>query len=180
MADYKALDAKAIKLGKRIIEMCTVAGSGHPSSGLSLLHLTTALMYRIMRYDPKNPWNTGSDRLVLSEGHAVPVIYAAYCDLGGVAGTKENPIELKFDCTLSLREADSVLDGHPNVGRGLAQVLQRGSNAGLVGGDELVQVLTQFSQVAHGLAQFRVPLGQEGAKPGGDVLQGLGRALQPR
>ncbi len=114
MADYKALDAKAIKLGKRIIEMCTVAGSGHPSTGLSLLHLTTALMYRIMRYDPKDPWNTGSDRLVLSEGHAVPVIYAAYCDLGGVAGTRENPIELKFDSTLSLREADSVLDGHPN------------------------------------------------------------------
>ena len=73
MADYKALDAKAIKLGKRIIEMCTVAGSGHPSSGLSLLHLTMALMYRTMRYDPKDPWNTGSDRLVLSEGHAVPV-----------------------------------------------------------------------------------------------------------
>jgi len=114
MADYNALDAKAIKLGKRIIEMCTVAGSGHPSSGLSLLHLTTALMYRIMRYDPKDPWNTGSDRLVLSEGHAVPVIYAAYCDLGGVAGTKEKPIELKFDDTLTLREADSVLDGHPN------------------------------------------------------------------
>ncbi|KPK74367.1 MAG: hypothetical protein AMJ79_14325, partial [Phycisphaerae bacterium SM23_30] len=83
MADYKDLDRKIIKLGKQTIKMCTVAGSGHPSSGLSLLHLTAALMYRLMRYDPADPWNPHADRLILSEGHAVPVIYAAYCDLGG-------------------------------------------------------------------------------------------------
>jgi transketolase len=164
MADYKALDAKAIKLGKRIIEMCTVAGSGHPSSGLSLLHLTTALMYRIMRYDPKNPWNTGSDRLVLSEGHAVPVIYAAYCDLGGVAGTKENPIELKFDCTLSLREADSVLDGHPNpavgfpffdaatgsLGQGLSVAAGLGAAARMDGSDKKIYCMIGDGEAREG------------------------------
>jgi len=114
MADYKDLDRKVIKLAKQIVRMCTEAGSGHPSSALGLVHLTTALMYRAMRYDPKNPWNSGSDRLVLSEGHAVPVIYAAYCDLGGVVGTLQRPSELRFDDALTLREADSVLDGHPN------------------------------------------------------------------
>ena len=114
MADYKDLDRKAIKLAKQIVRMCTEAGSGHPSSALGLVHLTTALMYRAMRYDPKNPWNSGADRLVLSEGHAVPVIYAAYCDLGGVVGTLQRPSELGFDDALTLREADSVLDGHPN------------------------------------------------------------------
>ncbi|GAF92654.1 unnamed protein product, partial [marine sediment metagenome] len=72
--DYKDLDRKVIKLGKQIVKMCTAAGSGHPSSALSLLQITTALMYRVMRYDPKDPWNTAADRLVLSEGHAVPVI----------------------------------------------------------------------------------------------------------
>ncbi len=72
MAEYKDLDQKVIKLGKQIVRMCTAAGSGHPSTALSLVHITTALMYRVMKYDPKNPWNTGSDRLVLSEGHAVP------------------------------------------------------------------------------------------------------------
>ena len=118
MADYKELDRKVIKLGKQIVKMCTQAGSGHPSSALSLLHLTTALMYRVMRYDPKNPWNTGADRLVLSEGHAVPVIYAAYCDIGGVAGWKDRPVQLSFDDALTLREGDSVLDGHPNPAQG--------------------------------------------------------------
>ena len=114
MEKHSDLDRKVIKLAKHIVRMCTEAGSGHPSSALALVHITTALMYRVMRYDPKNPWNTGSDRLVLSEGHAVPVIYAAYCDLGGAAGTQNRPFELSFDDALRLREGDSVLDGHPN------------------------------------------------------------------
>jgi transketolase len=114
MTDYNDLNVKVIKLAKQTVRMCTEAGSGHPSSALSLVHLTTALMYRIMRYDPKNPWNTAADRLVLSEGHAVPIIYAAYCDLGGVVGTQDRPSALRFDDALTLREADSVLDGHPN------------------------------------------------------------------
>ncbi|MHC4717242.1 MAG: 1-deoxy-D-xylulose-5-phosphate synthase N-terminal domain-containing protein, partial [Planctomycetota bacterium] len=114
MADYKDLDRKVIQLSKQIVRMCTEAGSGHPSSALSLVHLTTALMYRVMRYEPANPWNAAADRLVLSEGHAVPVVYAAYCDLGGVVGTANQPSELRFDDALTLRAADSVLDGHPN------------------------------------------------------------------
>jgi transketolase len=114
MAEYKDLDQKVIKLSKQVVKMCTEAGSGHPSSGLSLVHLTTALMYRVMRYDPKNPWNRGADRLVLSEGHAVPVVYAAYCDLGGVVGEPDRPSQLRFDDALTLREGQSILDGHPN------------------------------------------------------------------
>lgn len=114
MADYKDLDRKVIKLAKMTVQMCTKAGSGHPSSSLSLAHITTALMYRIMRYDPKNPWNDAADRLVFSEGHAVPIVYAAYCDLGGVIGTQSQPSTLSFDDALTLREGDSVLDGHPN------------------------------------------------------------------
>ena len=114
MSDHNELSRKAIKLSKQIVRMTTQAGSGHPSSALSLVHLVIALMYRVMRYDPRDPWQGGSDRLVLSEGHAVPVIYAAYCDLGGVVGISARPSELSFDDALTLREADSVLDGHPN------------------------------------------------------------------
>jgi transketolase len=114
MADYRDLDFKVIKIAKQIVRMCTEVGSGHPSSALSLLHITVALMYRVMRYDPKDPWNTGADRLLLSEGHAVPVIYAAYCDLGGVVGASQRKWALTFDDALMLRTGDSVLDGHPN------------------------------------------------------------------
>ena len=63
MAQYKDLDRKAIQLAKQIVKMCTEAGSGHPSSALSILHITMALMYRVMKYDPKNP----ADSIVLAE-----------------------------------------------------------------------------------------------------------------
>ena len=82
MSFETAVNAKAIELGKLSVEMTTAAGSGHPTSALSLAHLVTVLMYHQMRWDPKNPWNPASDRLVLSEGHAVPIIYAALADLG--------------------------------------------------------------------------------------------------
>jgi transketolase len=114
MADYKDLEKKTIELCKMTLRMTAAAGSGHPSSSMSIAHIVTALMYRVMRYDPKNPWLNTADRLILSEGHAVPIVYAAYCDLDGVAGTPGEPIELTRDSALTLREADSVLDGHPN------------------------------------------------------------------
>ncbi len=114
MADYTDLDRKVITLSKQIVRMCTEAGSGHPSSALSLVHLVTALMYRVMKYDPRDPWNRAADRLVLSEGHAVPVVYAAYCDLGGVVGGPNEPSLLRFEDALTFRAGDSVLDGHPN------------------------------------------------------------------
>jgi transketolase len=114
MAEHKELDRKVIRLAKQAVRMCTEAGTGHPSSSLSIAHIVTALMYRVMRYDPKNPWHTGADRLVLSEGHAVPMVYAAYCDIGGVVGDQRQPSELRFSDAMTLREADSVLDGHPN------------------------------------------------------------------
>ena len=115
----KTLELRAIEMGKNIVRMTTAAGSGHPSSGLALVHIVASLMYKQMRYDPANPWHPGADRLVLSEGHAVPVIYAAYADLGGAVG--KSPAEkraLTLDDLKSLRELDSPLDGHPNPAEG--------------------------------------------------------------
>src|SRR5580698_2291457 len=76
-----AVQAKAIELGKLAVRATTAADSGHPTTALSLAHLVTVLMYRVMRWDPKQPAAPGSDRLVLSEGHAVPIVYAACADL---------------------------------------------------------------------------------------------------
>lgn len=114
-----AVHAKAAHLARLIVEMTTEAGSGHPSSALSLVHIVVALMYRYMRYDPADPWNRHADRLVLSEGHAVPVVYAAYADLGGVVGrSPADARPLTLEDLRGLRAADSVLDGHPNPAEG--------------------------------------------------------------
>src|ERR1051325_1358532 len=108
MSFETAVHRKAIEIGKLSVEMTTSAGSGHPSSSLSLAHLVTVLMYHQMRYDPKDPWNPGNDRLVLSEGHAVPIIYAALTDLGAAIGkSKAESRPMTRDDAMSLRAIDS-------------------------------------------------------------------------
>jgi len=111
--------AKAVELGKHVVRMTTAAGSGHPSSALALSHIIVELMYRQMRYDPKDPWNPGNDRLVLSVGHSVPIVYAAYADLSGAVGNANGQRRLlRVDELSGLRELNSVLDGHPNPAEG--------------------------------------------------------------
>ena len=115
MSFVSAVHRKAIEIGKLSVEMTTAAGSGHPSSALSLTHLVTALMYHQMRWDPKDPWNLASDRLVLSEGHAVPIVYAAYADLGGLIGrTREEARAMTRQDAMTLRAIESPVDGHPH------------------------------------------------------------------
>jgi transketolase len=120
MSFESAVNRKAIDLGKMSVEMTTAAGSGHPSSALSLTHLVTVLMYHQMHYDPKDPWNPGNDRLVLSEGHAVPIVYAALADLGAAIGkTKSEARPMTRDDMLKLRAIESPIDGHPNPALGV-------------------------------------------------------------
>ncbi|WP_128565163.1 hypothetical protein [Methylobacterium crusticola] len=63
----QAVQAKAIALGKLAVHATTSAGSGHPTTSLSLAHLVTVLMYRVMRWDPRTPGAAGYGRPVLSE-----------------------------------------------------------------------------------------------------------------
>ncbi|MCK6455718.1 MAG: transketolase [Phycisphaerae bacterium] len=119
MTFAQVIDAKAVELGQHILSMTTAAGSGHPSSALSILHIVLTLMRRLMRFDPADPWNPAADRLVLSEGHAVPAVYAVYADLGGVVGSDHASAKpLRIEDLASLRELSSPLDGHPNPAEG--------------------------------------------------------------
>ncbi len=112
-------NAKAIELGKDVLRMTAASGSGHPSSGLAIMHIVVTLMQDVMRWDPADPWNPGNDRLVLSEGHAVPAVYAVYADMGGVVGNSPaNARKLTKADLATLRETHSVLDGHPNPAEG--------------------------------------------------------------
>ncbi|MBI4718726.1 MAG: transketolase [Planctomycetes bacterium] len=111
--------AKAVELGRHVLRMTTAAGSGHPSTALALSHMVVELMYRTMRYDLADPWHPANDRLVLSIGHGVPIIYAAYADLGGVVGPDPAHCRRLTVADLeTLREQSSVLDGHPNPAEG--------------------------------------------------------------
>lgn len=114
MSYADAVHHKAAQLGKLAVEMTSAAGSGHPSTALSLAHIVSVLMYGQMRFDPKNPEDLSSDRLVLSEGHAVPIIYAACADIGVVAEFDGKRRPMTREDAMTLRAIDSPIDGHPH------------------------------------------------------------------
>ncbi|MDH4237300.1 MAG: transketolase, partial [Nitrospira sp.] len=98
-----ALQNKATQLRIGSVLATSEAGSGHPSSCCSAADIVAALFFSVMRYDPKNPKATNSDRFVLSKGHAAPLLYAAWAE-AGLFPTSD---------LLKLRTLASDLEGHP-------------------------------------------------------------------
>ena len=86
-----------------IIRMLEHAGSGHSAGPLGLADIFSALYFDILKHDPKNPDWDGRDILILSNGHCVPVRYAAMAR-AGYFERKE---------LMTLRQFGSRLQGHP-------------------------------------------------------------------
>ena len=102
----KELQETAWKLSRQIIRMTTKAGSGHPSSSLSVIDVLVALYFGgIMCYKPDQPDWSDRDRFVLSKGHAAPALYAVLAEAGYFAAER----------LMILREIGSPLEGHPNM-----------------------------------------------------------------
>jgi len=85
------------------ITSTTQAGSGHPTSSCSAADLVAALFFGHMRFDPKNPHYRNNDRFILSKGHAAPLLYAAWAELGFIPESE----------LARLRQLGSDLEGHP-------------------------------------------------------------------
>lgn len=68
----------------RILTVKCIAslGSGHIGGSMSIVDVLTALYYKEMNIDPKNPLMEGRDRLVVSKGHAGPAVYATLAHKG--------------------------------------------------------------------------------------------------
>src|SRR5882724_1593225 len=101
--DIETLKGIANQLRIHSIEATTAAGSGHPSSCCSAADVVAALFFGHMRFDPKNPHYANNDRFILSKGHAAPLLYAAWAELGVIPREK----------LTTLRELGSDLEGHP-------------------------------------------------------------------
>ncbi|MBI2099883.1 MAG: transketolase [Candidatus Vogelbacteria bacterium] len=100
----KYLAEIANKIRVSIIEMLLAAGSGHTAGPLGMADIFTALYFHLLKHDPKNPAWDERDRLVLSNGHICPVLYATMAHAGYF------PVEeLK-----TLRQFGSRLQGHPH------------------------------------------------------------------
>jgi len=102
-SEIKAIERLALNIRRTIIEMLVAAGSGHTAGPLGMADIFAALYARVLKHDPKNPDWDERDRLILSNGHIVPVRYAAMAHAGYF------PVE---EC-LTLRKFGSRLQGHP-------------------------------------------------------------------
>ncbi len=98
------LEKKANDIRESIVLMLTEAGSGHTAGALGMADIFTLLYFHILNHDPKNPLWTERDRLVLSNGHICPVLYATLAHAGYF------PIEELS----TLRKFGSRLQGHPH------------------------------------------------------------------
>jgi len=76
------LEVKANDIRKSIIEMLLAAGSGHTAGPLGMADIFALFYFHILKHDPKNPAWEERDRLVLSNGHICPVLYAAMAHAG--------------------------------------------------------------------------------------------------
>ena len=75
-----AVIAKRIR--RHIVAAIGRAGSGHPGGSLSAVEIVTALYFNVLRHDPANAGWEDRDRLVVSKGHAAPLVYAALAECG--------------------------------------------------------------------------------------------------
>ena len=102
--DIKRLELKANEIRQSIIEMLFEAKSGHTAGPLDMADIFTLLYFEVLQHDPKNPTWEDRDRLILSNGHICPVLYATLAHAGYF------PVEE----LMTLRKFGSRLQGHPH------------------------------------------------------------------
>ena len=98
------LQAIAKIVRRDIVEMIGAAKSGHPGGSLSAVEILTTLFFDVMRHDPSNPAWEDRDRVILSKGHAAPVLYSMLAECGYTPKEELN----------TLRKLGSPYQGHPD------------------------------------------------------------------
>jgi transketolase len=147
-----ALKNIATRLRIDSVRATSEAGSGHPTSCMSMADVTAALFFAEMRFDPKDPKNPESDRFVLSKGHAAPILYAAWAEAGAF-----DRAEL-----MTLRQIGSDFEGHPtprlnfvdvatgSLGQGICAAIGTALNARRIKSDYRTYVLLGDGESAEG------------------------------
>jgi transketolase len=106
ITSMKKLKLIANTMRQDILGMLYEAKSGHTAGSIGLADIYTAMYFNVLYHDPENPNWPDRDRLVVSNGHIAPVLYAA------LANTGYFPKEELH----TLRKLGSRLQGHPHRG----------------------------------------------------------------
>ncbi|MBA3688922.1 MAG: transketolase [Chloroflexi bacterium] len=103
MDDRASWAELAAQLRVDSIRSSSAAGSGHPTSSMSAADLMAVLLSKYLHYDFDAPEDPRNDHLILSKGHASPLLYAAYKAAGAISDAE----------MLTFRKAGSRIEGHP-------------------------------------------------------------------
>ncbi len=99
------LEKKAYEIRMDIIQALLAAKSGHTGGPLGMADIFTALYFSIAHVDPKNPTDAARDRIVLSNAHICPVLYATLAQRGFCS---------REQFLTTLRKLSSPFQGHSN------------------------------------------------------------------
>lgn len=80
--EIRELKAKAIQIRMDLLKLIHRAKTGHTGGSLSNTDILTALYYRVMKIDPRNPKWEERDRFIASKGHSVESLWCILADLG--------------------------------------------------------------------------------------------------
>ncbi|XP_032775212.1 transketolase-like protein 2 isoform X1 [Rattus rattus] len=100
---FQALQDVANRLRIHSIRATCACSSGHPTSCCSAAEIMAVLFFHTMRYKQADPEHPDNDRFVLSKGHAAPILYAVWVEVGRICESD----------LLNLRKIDCDLEGHP-------------------------------------------------------------------
>ncbi|PIN76666.1 transketolase [Candidatus Woesearchaeota archaeon CG10_big_fil_rev_8_21_14_0_10_36_11] len=104
LTNVKDLQLMANTIRQDIIKSLIEAKSGHSAGPLGMADIFTALYFTILTHDPKKlRWNN-RDRVILSNGHICPVLYATMANAGYFPKQE----------LMTLRKLGTRLQGHPS------------------------------------------------------------------
>ena len=105
MLTISELEKKAYEIRQDIITALVAAKSGHSAGPLGMADIFTALYFRVLNITPETRHDKNRDRVVLSNAHICPLLYATLAQ----RGFTKRDLFLK-----SLRKLGSPFQGHSN------------------------------------------------------------------
>ncbi len=104
-ARIQELNALCNTFRKEVLQAIHAIQSGHPGGSLSVCEILTVLYFEHMTVRPDAPEDPDQDRLVLTKGHAAPMLYRVLAEKGYFPVSEMD----------TLRRIDSNLQGHPST-----------------------------------------------------------------
>jgi len=117
----KGLEEKAKTLRRDAVEMIRAGNAGWVGGSFSQADIIAALMFQVMKHDPKNPQREDRDRLIVSKAHCCETVYAALGE-AGYFSKKEFQSYGQFGATLQAH-TERIVPGIEYSGGSLGQGL---------------------------------------------------------